>query len=113
MDLKNKSDAELQYIMEDCRKAVQAMPQNPKSIAYLMEANACEDELRGRERIRIMRRELKSNNHDPLVDYRKFSDEFHPSRRRKVWGIRINAYSTGCLRSAMYILGWYRLYNLI
>jgi len=47
--LKNKSVESLRYIIEDCKKAIQAMPDNPKNGQYQDTIHYCAMELENRK----------------------------------------------------------------
>ena len=48
---KKRSDDSLRYIMQDCRNAIEAMPENPKCSQYMDEIHYCAMELRRRKDI--------------------------------------------------------------
>jgi len=48
--LKKKSDAELHYIIEDARQAIQTMPRGHKAGYYADEISYCDAELKRRKR---------------------------------------------------------------
>lgn len=55
MNPKRKKDAELQFIIADCEKAISANPLGHKTEKYLATARACEKELHNRQMIRSLR----------------------------------------------------------
>ena len=89
------------------------MPSNPKAIAFLQTANAAEDEISRRARLRMTRKDLHAYCNDPLVP----GGGLHPSKRRKLWGVKYGAHSAAYAkdrhRSAAFLVGWYRQYGLI
>ena len=68
MNPKYVSDSALEFTAEDCRQAIQAMPDNPKVPEYFHLMIACREEQNRRTRIRIIRDNFKHNraNLDPL-----------------------------------------------
>lgn len=46
--LKNKTVSQLLYIIQDCREALEAMPESPKAGFYADEINYCSMELSSR-----------------------------------------------------------------
>ena len=48
---KNRSIESLNYVISDCRKAIKAMPDNPKSGQYSDEIHYCHMELRRRRHV--------------------------------------------------------------
>jgi len=59
MNVKFKTDAQLEFIFKDCLEAIQANPDNPKVYQYLKEKTECQNELLRRERLRSTRTALK------------------------------------------------------
>ena len=105
---KRMSDAGLAYTRDDCRAAVQAMPENPRSVEYLQLAAACERELADRERLRTWRQVARNNGHDYLSKPLCMAGKYW---RRDVRDRARTPYVVDRLRSAAWILGAYRLYD--
>lgn len=108
MEMKNKPNSALKFIAEDCFAAVQANPRNAKAIEYIQTARACEKELARRERIRLYRQDLR----DFIFDDLQYS-------KGNFWGRKAirnrnkTAYSIDRFKSACWMLGSYRRFNLV
>lgn len=58
--LKSKSDDELRYIIQDCKKALEAFPENPNAGYYQDEIHYCAQELKNRSKLASVKVAKKS-----------------------------------------------------
>jgi len=116
MNLRTKSDAELDFIVQDCREAAQAHPAGHRAIEYLQTANAAESEFQQRAAIRRSRAELRAWTHDPLDGawrYLALSPRSTYNVRRRIRERNNDEYDRNCYRDACWQVACYRLYDLI
>lgn len=76
--MRNKTDDQLKFIIEDCFGAVAANPQGHKAMLYLREARDAQDELQRRDAIRYHRGTLKQ-----VYDYLAIKAPFRTKLRLK------------------------------
>lgn len=113
MNLKNKTNDQLNFIVKDCSKAIQAMPTNPKCFRYLQSMRAAENELTRRARITLARKDLNGHLFDPLGRTQNPTTRKRYRARKQISARNRNPYDIDRYRTACFQIGWYRKYDLI
>ena len=110
--INNRTDAELEYAVKDCLDAVAANPDGHKAMEYLIEKNACHDELSRRARLRMYRKDVHQFLNDPLSI--SANGRLYLLRWRKSQAnFGYTGYQIDRFRSACWMIGSFRRFGII
>lgn len=109
METLKRPDYQLEFIVNDCRKAIQANPDNPKILEYILTKTRAQDELDRRARLRSIRKDLHGFMFDPLAIDRPAT----VYQRQNVTTRNRHSYDKDRHRTACFQLAWYKLYDLV